>query len=56
MGCGATGLERTDVEAEVGEQRAHFWKPMERGLGGQGDTRDPDRGKAQAEVMGLRGC
>lgn len=41
---------------EVGEQRARFWKPMERGLGGQGDTRDPDRGKAQAEVMGLRGC
>ena len=41
---------------EVGEQRAHFCKPMERGLGGQGDTRDPDHGKAQAEVMGLHGC
>lgn len=50
-----TGEDRRG-SPEVGEHRAHLWKPMERGPDGQGDTLDLDHGKVWAEVMRLHGC
>lgn len=48
----ATGLGRTDVEAQRWENTGHtLWKPMERGPDGQGDTLDLDHGKVSG-----RGC